>query len=91
MDFEYDSEKSESNKSKHGINFEEAKALWNDPYSYIAPAKTTGEERFLVVGEIDGVSWTAVVTFRGENVRIISVRRSRGTEIDVYDHNKRIR
>jgi uncharacterized protein len=91
MEFEYDPSKSRLNELKHGISFDEAKALWDDPDAYIAPTKTTGEERFLIVGEIEGKGWTAVITFRGETIRIISVRRSRTREIEEYDHNKRIR
>ena len=90
MDFEYDPQKSELNKIKHGIDFEEAKALWNDENSFQADTISQVEERFLVIGRIDGVIWTAVITYRNENVRIISVRRARGQEVENYDNRKRI-
>lgn len=91
MDFEYDPQKSESNKIKHDIDFEEAKALWKDIDAFEIPSNYKGEDRYLVVGEIDGVGWTAIITSREEVIRIISVRRSRPNEAQVYDHRKRTR
>jgi uncharacterized DUF497 family protein len=91
MDFEFDPSKRESNKSKHGIDFEEAKALWSDENAIQLDIDTDGEQRFLVIGQIDGVVWSAVITFRGEKIRIISVRRSRKREKEEYDHRKGIR
>ena len=85
MKFEYDSEKSDSNKQKHGIDFSDAQALWNDPDYIEIPAITTDEPRFLVIGKIDGKHWSGVITYRGESVRIISVRRSRKEEVDIYE------
>jgi len=85
MRFEYDSEKSDSNKEKHGIDFSAAQALWYDPDYIEIPALTADEARFLVIGKIDGKHWSGVITYRGESVRIISVRRSRKEEIDVYE------
>ena len=90
MEFEYDLQKSELNKIKHGIDFEEAKALWRDENSYEFNTKAAEEKRFLVVGEINKVLWTAVITYRGESVRIISVRRSRFKEVEEYDNRKGI-
>ena len=84
MKFEYDPDKSQSNKIKHGIDFEESKALWHDACAITAPAQSETESRFLVVGRIHGIFWTAVITYRGEAVRIISVRRSRKHEEERY-------
>lgn len=83
--FEYDERKSDSNRLKHGIDFVEAQALWNDPYLIEIPAITTDEERFLVIGKIEGKHWSAVVTPRDGNIRIISVRRSRVEEVAIYE------
>lgn len=88
MDFEYDPQKSASNKIKHGIDFEEAKAIWLDEYSFEVPSAYDGEDRFLVIGKIATNRWTAIVTKRGEIIRIISVRRSRFQEVEDYDHRK---
>jgi len=85
MEFEFDKRKSESNKKKHGIDFTEAQALWDDPDLLEIPARTTDEPRFLIVGRIKAMHWSAIVTLRGERIRIISVRRSRKEEVDLYE------
>jgi len=85
MEFEFDINKSEVNKQKHGIDFDEAKELWEDYYYVEIPVKTNNEPRFLIIGKIAGKYWTGVITYRSENVRIISVRRSRKEEIDIYE------
>ena len=85
MEFEFDSSKSDGNKKKHGIDFHEAQALWNDSDLIEIPVKTTDEPRFLVIGRILGKHWSGVITYRGEKIRIISVRRSRKEEVDIYE------
>ncbi|MRX51084.1 BrnT family toxin [Paracoccus sp. S-4012] len=85
MSFEYDPDKSAANKAKHGIDFEEAQALWNDPWLLEAPARTEDEPRFLAVGRIGERHWAAVWTPRDEATRIISVRRARKEEVDRYE------
>ena len=77
--------KSTSNREKHGIDFDLAQALWVDEDRIEIPAKTQDELRFLVIGKINEKHWSAVVTYRGENIRIISVRRSRDEEIEIYE------
>lgn len=83
--FEYDEGKSLSNFDKHGIDFIEAQKLWNDSNLLEVPARTEDEPRFLIVGVIEDKYWSAVVTPRGENIRIISVRRSRVEEVQLYE------
>jgi len=85
MEFEFDRKKSQSNKNKHGIDFIEAQALWDDPDRIEIPAKTTDEERFLLIGKISDIYWSTIITYRNEKVRIISVRRSRREEIEIYE------
>ena len=85
MPFEYDSKKSQSNLEKHGIDFEEAQAIWNDPDYLEIPAKTSDEPRGLVIGKIGGKCWSVVITYRGDNIRIIAVRRSREEEVELYE------
>jgi len=85
MDFEFDSNKSDSNKKKHGIDFIEAQVIWDDPDYIEIPTKTSDEPRFVVIGSIAGMYWSAVITYRKEKTRIISVRRSRKKEIDIYE------
>lgn len=83
--FEYDEAKSRINLSKHGIDFIEAQRLWHDPMVLEIPAKTEDEPRHMVIGMIDGKHWSAVITYRGANIRLISIRRSRSEEINYYE------
>ena len=83
--FEFDAAKSEPNRTKHGIDFVEAQGLWSDPMLLEIPAKTDDEPRYLVIGQIDGKHWSAVITYRGANVRLISVRRARSEEVALYE------
>ena len=85
MDFEFDPRKSDSNKNKHGIDFIEAQALWNDVDLLEIPAKTNDEARFLVIGRIIDKHWTGIITYRNDNIRIISVRRARNEEVALYE------
>lgn len=84
--FEFDDRKSRrTNATKHGIDFDQARELWNDPNLIEIPAITIDEPRYLVVGRIGANCWSAVVTYRGANIRIISVRRSRPEEVSLYE------
>jgi len=85
MLFEFDSRKSNSNLKKHGIDFVEAQLLWLDPDLVEIPAKTIDESRYLMIGKILGKHWSAIITYRDENIRIISVRRARDEEIEIYE------
>jgi len=83
--FEYDEKKSRLNLDKHGIDFKDAQLLWLDPNLVEIPATTADEARFLVVGRISKKHWSAVITYREENIRIISVRRARNEEVKLYE------
>ena len=85
MEFEFDLVKSMSNLEKHGINFEDAKNLWRDPKVLIVKAKGISEPRWIAMARVEQKYWSAVFTFRGERIRIISVRRSRAKEIALYE------
>ena len=85
MSFEYDPGKSAENKRKHGIDFEEAQALWADPALVEIPAHTSDEPRWLLIGRIEEKHWSAVITRREEKIRLISVRRSRDGEVRIYE------
>ena len=81
MRFEFDAAKSAANKVKHGIDFVQAQALWNDHDRIEGSGRSTDEPRFQVVGQIGETIWTATVTYRHEEtVRIISVRHARKDE-----------
>jgi uncharacterized protein len=83
--FEFDELKSRANASKHGIDFAQAQDLWKDPYLIEIPAMTVDEPRYLAIGRIGAKHWSAVITYRGEHIRIISVRRSRPEEVAHYE------
>ena len=83
--FEFDLAKSDANLVKYGIDFVEAQALWGDPMLLEIPARTEDEPRFLVIGLIEGKHWSAVITYRGVNIRLISVRRARTEEVALYE------
>ena len=85
MGFEFDPVKSAENKRKHGIDFDTALQLWSDDALVEIPAKVVDEVRWLVIGKIADRHWSAVITRRGENVRLISVRRSRVEEVAFYE------
>ena len=86
VQFDYDPVKSQINQSKHGIDFEKAKMLWKDSYRVEITAKSTDEDRFMIIGKIDAKHWSAIVTYRESVVRIISVRRSRNNEVKLYEN-----
>ena len=86
MKFEFDPQKSESNKQKHGIDFIDAQELWDDWDLLEIPAKNVDDKaRCLVIGKIENRHWSAVITYRGDAIRIISVRRSREKEVTYYE------
>ncbi|MFT6491569.1 MAG: uncharacterized DUF497 family protein [Porticoccus sp.] len=84
-DFEYDDDKSRANLEKHGIDFVDAQALWKDPNLLEIQAKSDDEPRFLVIGLIGQKHWSAVITYRNGAIRLISVRRSRIREVELYE------
>jgi uncharacterized DUF497 family protein len=85
VDFEFDTVKSAANAAKHGIDFVAAQAIWRDLNAVETGGVFYGdEERSRVIGDIDGKIWTAIVTRRGERIRLISVRRARDVETRAY-------
>jgi uncharacterized DUF497 family protein len=85
QDFQYDPKKSRSNIEKHGIDFEQAQILWEDPNLLTFTAKSNDEPRSLIIARINDQHWSAIVTERNGEIRIISVRRSRATEVKLYE------
>lgn len=83
--FEFDKTKSDANIKKHGIDFREAQKLWKDPKLLEIEAKSEKERRYIVIGRIEEKVWSAVITYREDKIRIISVRRSRATEVELYE------
>lgn len=83
--FEFDDEKSKANLHKHGIDFYDAQALWEDQDLLEVRTKSSDEPRYLMIGIIGIKHWSAVITYRGQKIRIISVRRSRKKEVELYE------
>ena len=88
VEFEYDFEKSLANLEKHGIDFYNAQKLWDDPNLLEFPAKSDQEPRFLLIGRIAAKYWSAVITYRDNKARLISVRRSRKKEVELYESER---
>ena len=88
MDFEYDAAKNRANRQKHGIDFDQAQVLWDDPNRLEIPAKTEDEPRWVVIGKIGDKHWSAIMTVRQDRIRFISVRRARTEEIVLYESEK---
>jgi uncharacterized DUF497 family protein len=80
VEFEWDENKNTTNIEKHGIDFREAKRIWEADPIEISRSTRSGEERILVAGETEGRFITVVYTKRGENIRIISARKSNRKE-----------
>ena len=85
MVFEFDAEKSRRNREKHGIDFDEAQGLWLDDQLLEVRARTVDELRYLVVGRIGAKHWSAIIAYREDRIRLISVRRSRVEEVALYE------
>ncbi len=85
MIFEFNQAKSAANRQKHGIDFEAAQALWKDSKLLQAPLFSSEEPRHLMIGVIGVKHWAAIITYRGESVRLISVRRARKDEVELYE------
>ncbi len=86
--FEFDQQKRISNLAKHGIDFIDAQALWEDGNLIEIQAKSESEPCFLIIGRITNKHWSAIITYRHQNIRIISVRRSRKSEVALYESRR---
>lgn len=85
MEFEFDPKKSAANKEKHGLDFVEAQEIWADEDRALLPLTFADEDRFMMIGRIDTKLWSAVFTWRGSRVLIVSVRRAREDESEHYE------
>ena len=83
--FESDDKKSQINLEKHRIDIVDAQQFWADPDLVEVQARSTDEPRSLVIGSIEGKVWSAVIAYRSDVIRIISVRRSRKAEVAIYE------
>jgi uncharacterized DUF497 family protein len=83
--FEFDPDKSAQNAAKHGIDFIEGQALWETATVSVASNQNVLEPRKLAIGRIGNRIWTAIIARRGDRIRIISVRRARPNEEQLYE------
>ena len=88
MTFEWDIRKSTANKLKHGIDFRVAQDLWLDENRIEISAPRPVEERTILIARLHEKLWTAVYTVRGGAIRLISVRRSRTKETELYEKER---
>ncbi len=88
MKFEYDENKSQINKEKHGIDFVDAQNLWRDENALIVPANIVDEEiRYALISTFKNKCYIAIFVPRNDMYRIISVRRCRKNEEKNYEKN----
>ena len=88
MEFEYDPAKSDSNKEKHAIDFEEAQVLWDDEDRMVIPARSDSEQRFALLALLGDRVWVTFYTVRDTAIRLISVRRARKNETELYESGR---
>lgn len=88
MKFEWDDDKSKTNKEKHGIDFEMAKGIWLDENRIEIQAPYPLESRWVIIGKLNNKVWTAIYTMRSGKIRIISVRHARKREVELYEEEK---
>lgn len=87
MEFEWNLEKARRNAAKHGIDFQEAMTVFNDPFAYtfFDPDHSVEEDRYLVFGysELSRLL-TVAYTYREKKTRLISARRATAEEQEIY-------
>ena len=86
--FEFDKNKSEANSKKHGINFETARRLLEDYNRVELPARWIDEPRILLIARLEEAIWAAIFTHRKNTIRIISVRKARKNEKEIYNSRR---
>lgn len=88
MEFEWNPDKAAQNLEKHGVSFQEAATVFNDPLSmtFPDPDHSIGESRYVIIG-LSRFEQLLVVahTDRGEKVRIISARKATRQERRFYE------
>lgn len=88
MEFEWNSNKARLNFEKHGVAFQEAVTVFNDPLSFTFPDPdhSFGENRYIIIG-LSQLGQLLVVahTERSDNLRIISARKATRQEEQFYE------
>jgi len=88
MEFEWDEEKAAANLAKHGVSFEEARTVFDDPLyvDFYDPDHSSGEHRYIIIGE-SGHGRLVLVSYteRGDVTRLISAREATRSEREAYE------
>lgn len=87
--FEFDPQKSASNKAKHGIDFVEAQEIWSGHVAQIVAGFRGGEMRYANFGKIGDKYWTVILTYRLARRRIISAYPSNSLQIECYERSRK--
>ena len=74
--FDWDDAKAAQNYADHGVSFETAKKVFNDPFATerLDDREDYGEDRYSIIGIVDGRVLTVAYTLRNGTIRIISAR-----------------
>lgn len=91
MDFESDPAKDAINRTKHHLPLSFGQRIFDDPFHTVTETIRLGDEeqRFKLIGEVDGKLFTAIHVWRDDIIRFISVRRSNSSEQRDYHSNSR--
>ena len=86
LKFEWSKAKAEDNYAKHGVGFELAKRVFDDPFAveFHDNRQDYGEERFVILGTVDGRVFYVAYTERNDAIRIISARSATNHEQEIY-------
>lgn len=89
-EFEWDDDKAQGNLEKHGVSFEEAATVINDPNiaTISDPDHSENEERYVSIGlSVIARLLTVIHTYRKRKIRLISARKSTKAEKKKYENN----
>ena len=91
VDFEWDEAKNDACFERRGFDFAYAVRAFLDPLRIVMQDRRRdyGEDRYRLLGTIDGRTYVVVYTIRGPAIRIISARKANPKEIADYEHNSR--
>lgn len=85
MNYEWDPDKAEANRRKHGVDFMDAEAFaWDEALGWVDAREGYGETREIAVAPIHGRLHVMVFTLRGARIRIISLRKANSREVAAY-------
>ena len=87
MSIEFDPAKDASNLRKHGVSLVEGDGVPDDPLVLVVEdTDSEGEQRYVGLGRnFVGQICDVVYTYRGENIRLISVRKPSSKEVKAYE------